>query len=345
MLCLEPDYLEDFFCDGQRCGAQCCRLWTVFVDEGTYGKYRQLPREQGEEILAHLAPGEPGQAPWAWDFGGKQVCHFLREDCLCGIQKAHGESYLGNTCAIYPRKAVNIGGNFQRSLALSCPLAAELAVCRESPVVFKWREREPGRPDSWQEIACGQGEEGLAAACLLLQDTGLAILQLKLPLWERLSALLAYLTAADKAVEAGDFEALLQLSDEYGHGGGEREEGLGWDLDRHFPGLRAALPPVAEKNQHLGALHAVETSASLPPAELLLENTLVSEYFTELFPCTLEGTLRHNGRAFFALALLYREAIEEARPQGASQVILAVSRLATLMGHDRDWQETLSRHI
>ena len=39
---------------------------------------------------------------------------------------------------------------------------------------------------------------------------------------------------------------------------------------------------------------------------------LVSEYFVELFPCTLGGTLEHNGRAFLALAMLYKEAIEGA---------------------------------
>ena len=46
-----------------------------------------------------------------------------------------------------------------------------------------------------------------------------------------------------------------------------------------------------------------------------------------------------------ALALLYKEAIEKALPRGTSQVVLAISRLATLMGHDKDWQETLSRHV
>ena len=127
MLCLMPDYLEKFVCDGQRCGAQCCRLWTVFVDSGTYEKYRVLPQEKSREIMARLMPGEEGQAPWAFDFGPEQICHFLRGDCLCGIQKEHGESYLSNTCAIYPRKPVNIGGNYRMSLSLSCPLAAELA--------------------------------------------------------------------------------------------------------------------------------------------------------------------------------------------------------------------------
>ena len=42
---------------------------------------------------------------------------------------------------------------------------------------------------------------------------------------------------------------------------------------------------------------------------------------------------------------LYKEAIEKALPRGTSQVVLAISRLATLMGHDKDWQETLSRHV
>ena len=344
MLCLEPDYLEDFFCDGQRCGAQCCRLWTVFVDEKTYEKYQQLPQEKGRDILNRLVQGEEGQSPWAWDFGEKKVCHFLREDCLCGIQREFGEDYLGNTCAIYPRKQVAIGGSFQRSLSLSCPLAAELAIFRDTPVSFQWRERKILRPEGWQELACQQGEEGVAASCLLLQDTGLNILQLKLPLLERLSSLLSYLKEADQAVEAGDFEQLLHLSDEYSHGKGQREEVLNWDLEAHFPGLREALALPEGQNHHLQALHKIKTEGTLPPLELLLENILVSEYFVELFPCTLGGTLSHNGRAFLALVLLYKEAIEQAAGD-SSQTLYSITRLSTLLGHDKDWQETLARNV
>ncbi len=347
MLCLEPDYLEDFFCDGTRCGAQCCRLWTVFVDRETFERFAELPEKRRREITDRLVPAHSKEAPWAWDFGEEKVCHFLQEDCLCGIQRAHGEEFLGNTCAIYPRKPVDIGGSFQRSLSLSCPLAAELVVFRTTPLAFKWREVEISRPAGWQEIACGHGEEGVAASCLLLQDTGLNILQLRdLPLLERLSALLACLAEADVAVEAGDFEALLRLADTYSHGGGKREEPLSWELAEHFPGLKEELAKVEARNQHLTGLHEVAVAKELPPLELLLENILAAEYFLELFPCTLGGTLHHNGRAFLALALLYREALLPFHAAGdAPGLLLAVSKLSTLMGHDKDWQETLSRNI
>ena len=345
MLCLEPEYLEKFLCDGTRCGAACCRRWTVFVDEGTYKKYQALPEAEGKEILAHLRKEGAQDEDYAFELKeDEQVCHFLQENLLCGIQRRLGESYLGNTCAMYPRKAVNIGGSLQRSLSLSCPLAAELAIFRDSSVAFKWREIELDRPSAWHEIACQKGEEGVAASCLLLQDTGLNILQLKLPLLERLSSLLSYLKEADQAVEAGDFEQLLHLSDEYSHGKGQREEDLNWALEAHFPGLREALALPEGQNHHLQALHKIKTEGTLPPLELLLENILVSEYFVELFPCTLGGTLSHNGRAFLALALLYREAIEQAAGD-SSQTLYSITRLSTLLGHDKDWQETLARNV
>ena len=344
MLCLMPDYLEKFVCDGQRCGAQCCRLWTVFVDGRTYEKYRGLPQEKSRELLERLMPGDEKQAPWVWDFGQEQTCHFLRGDFFCGIQKEHGEEFLGSTCAIYPRKPVNIGGSCRMSLSLSCPLAAELALFRGTPIEFKWEERELSHAEGWQEIACRQGEEGVAASCLLLQDTGLNILQLKLPLLERLAALIAYLAEADQAVEAGDFQQLLQLSDKYSHGGGHRATGLDWQLDRHFPGLRDVLALPESRNQHLQALHRIKAEGTLPPLELMLENILVSEYFVELFPCTLGGTLEHNGRAFLALAMLYREAIEAAGGD-LSEILYKVNLISTLMGHDKEWQETLSKNI
>lgn len=349
MLCLEPDYLENFFCDGGRCGAQCCRFWTVFVDGGTFKKFQRLPQSQRLEIVSRLQPGQGAEEPWAWDFGEEKVCHFLREDCLCGIQKAHGESFLGNTCAIYPRKQANIGGSRQRSLSLSCPLAGELAIFREKPIEFKWQEIEEGRPNGWQEIACRKGEEGMAAACLLLQDTGLNILQQQgLSLLERLSCLLSFLGRADGAVEAGDFEGLLSLADAYSHGQGEGEKIPGWELAAQFPKLREALSLPERENQHLTALHEIpiKKEGELPPLELMLENILVSEYFTELFPCTLGGTLHHNGKAFLALALLYREALLPCYEAGdKAGLLLSVSRLSTLMGHDKKWQETLSAHV
>ena len=348
MLCLEPDYLKDFICDGGRCGAQCCRLWTVLVDGKTYGKYQQLPKDWREELLSHLQEEENEAEKHAWDFGEQRECHFLQPDCLCRVQKELGEEFLGNTCAIYPRKPVDIGGSFQRSLSLSCPLAAELVIFRSAPIEFKWREIEMNRPAGWQEIACQKGEEGVAAAYLLLQDTGLNILQLKMPLTERLSALLAFLGEADKAVEEGDFEALLKLADTYSHGGGAREQLPGGNLEACFPGLRKALSRPEGDNQHLHSLHKIplQSATPLPPLELMLENILVSEYFTELFPCTLGGTLTHNGKAFLALALLYRETLlPYYEKDDKANLLLATTRLATLMGHDREWQKTLSENI
>ena len=50
-------------------------------------------------------------------------------------------------------------------------------------------------------------------------------------------------------------------------------------------------------------------------------------------------------KAVIGAMLMDKEAIEKALPRGTSQVVLAISRLATLMGHDKDWQETLSRHV
>lgn len=58
-------------------------------------------------------------------------CRFLSEEKLCNLQKTMGGDYLPNVCMIYPRITNSIPGqNLERSLTLSCPLAAALVLLK-----------------------------------------------------------------------------------------------------------------------------------------------------------------------------------------------------------------------
>lgn len=353
--CLEPDYAADFFCDGARCGAMCCQRWSVFVDEGTYQKYQRLPARERNWLLPRIANGlaeaedgtglPVGAVTHCLDFAPDKRCHFLREDKLCGVQRRLGEEYLGDTCALYPRLIMQIGGHLERALYLSCPLAAELALLRDEPLHFTWRPSPAARhQDGWVKTATDEGSEGMAEAFWLLQQTGLILLQqTEFPFTERLARLYAYLSRADAAVENGDLEALLKLSLAF------REKAAHGvpPLPRHEPewlaGLQEALAQAEADNERVTAIPRLETSRPLPPWPLLMENFLTAQFQLGLYPCCLKGSLAHNAAVFLALADLLEATVRPAWESGdVGATLSACVRLSILANHDRNWLHSLS---
>jgi lysine-N-methylase len=56
------------------------------------------------------------------------TCPFLSPNHLCGLQQEHGEFYLPEICATYPRLTQRIDGLRETTLLLSCPEAARLVL-------------------------------------------------------------------------------------------------------------------------------------------------------------------------------------------------------------------------
>ncbi|SHH27451.1 lysine-N-methylase [Thermosyntropha lipolytica DSM 11003] len=63
---------------------------------------------------------------------------------LCKIQRNLGEEYLSDTCALYPRHLVKIDGRHERSLTMSCPEAARLALLNPDGMAFENIEEDAG---------------------------------------------------------------------------------------------------------------------------------------------------------------------------------------------------------
>lgn len=143
---LEPLYYEPFRCIGAACEDTCCNGWTVHVDKATYGKYQTCSD-------AHLAPSlhtlvtinekRTGDDDYAQITLSGDGCHFLAEG-LCSIQQRLGEEYLSNMCATYPRVVNRAGEMWQRSLDLSCPEAARMALLDPRPMQFHEAEFHDG---------------------------------------------------------------------------------------------------------------------------------------------------------------------------------------------------------
>jgi lysine-N-methylase len=142
---LQPRHFDAFHCIGADCEDTCCIGWIVHVDKPTYEKYRTSDAECGSSLgtlitINEKASNDDDYAKIALS-GGR--CPFL-SDGLCSIQRRLGEEYLPNMCATYPRIMNKVDGVLQRSLDLSCPEAARVALLDPRPMEFDERESQAG---------------------------------------------------------------------------------------------------------------------------------------------------------------------------------------------------------
>ena len=139
---LQPGYFDTFRCIGSACEDTCCVGWIVHVDKPTFDKYQACSDPQlGPSLRTLITINEKGSTD---DDYAKIVftaagCSFLAEG-LCSIQQRLGESYLSDMCATYPRVMNRAGEILQRSLDLSCPEAARVALLNPSPMKFHEQE-------------------------------------------------------------------------------------------------------------------------------------------------------------------------------------------------------------
>lgn len=135
-----PSYMQDFRCIASECEETCCAGWYIAIDEATYKKYKKVKVPEMKRRLEKELVVKKGQAVGACAVKIKlknNRCAFLAKDNLCDIYTQLGESYLSETCKMYPRNTNQIGDRLELSLALSCPEAARQILLREEPIAFK----------------------------------------------------------------------------------------------------------------------------------------------------------------------------------------------------------------
>ncbi|MBR4384426.1 MAG: flagellin lysine-N-methylase [Selenomonadaceae bacterium] len=136
-LYFQPRYVEKFKCDGSKCNARCCKNWNVFIDKKTYEQYSQIkPEADAAEILSHMIFHDERKEHFVM-LKADGSCPFLNEKNLCRLQLKYGENFLSVTCSTYPRRSLNFGKFFERSLVLTCPVAAEMILFDEEPMQFE----------------------------------------------------------------------------------------------------------------------------------------------------------------------------------------------------------------
>jgi lysine-N-methylase len=134
---LQPIFYNAFQCIGAACEDTCCEGLGVYVDKATYEKYQIHSEGELATKLHQLVTIKDTASDSAYasiQLAGAR-CPFLA-DGLCSIQKHLGEDHLSHTCATYPRILNTFDRQRERSLDLSCPEAARLALLNDKPIEF-----------------------------------------------------------------------------------------------------------------------------------------------------------------------------------------------------------------
>src|SRR5262249_4416480 len=126
---LRPHYAQSFRCIGADCEDTCCHGLDVVIDKAGYQRLNSLQVFQKSinehfVILQNPSESQYARLQLTQDF----TCPLLSPNHLCGIQQEHGEYYLANICATYPRITQRIDGLRETALLLSCPEAARLVL-------------------------------------------------------------------------------------------------------------------------------------------------------------------------------------------------------------------------
>lgn len=177
-LYFQPQYVAKFRCDGSKCNARCCKNWNIFIDTKTHAQYERIkPPSEAEEILSHMTFHDERKEYLVTMRDGN--CPFLNEKNLCRLQFKYGEKFLSVTCSSFPRRTLDFGKFFERSLVLTCPVAAELILFSDEPIKFEFVEVPEKIHSNGGKIGIApvNTDEGFAEHMLEMQIAMISILQ------------------------------------------------------------------------------------------------------------------------------------------------------------------------
>ena len=218
-LYFQPCYVDKFKCDGSKCDARCCKGWAVSIDEKTRKQYSRIkPKAAADEILSHITFNDQRKEYLVTMRGDNKFCPFLTEDNLCRLQRTYGEKFLSVTCSSFPRRTLNFGNFFERSLVLTCPVAAQMILFNEKPMEFEFVEvPEKVHSNGGKiEIAPVYTGKGFAEHMLEIQIAMISILQERtLTIDQRLIVLGFFLDRLDElfATKKVTLEQLAEILD------------------------------------------------------------------------------------------------------------------------------------
>jgi lysine-N-methylase len=124
-----PKYYKSFNCIGSDCEDTCCSGWRVPVDSNTMNKYKKVTDKALKPLLQNVND--------LLEIDSCGNCVFLSEQKLCNIQLKLGESFLSDTCFLYPRNFNKFNDVIEASAHVSCPEIARLVLLDPEAMKFE----------------------------------------------------------------------------------------------------------------------------------------------------------------------------------------------------------------
>lgn len=356
----QPQYVSEFICDSSKCKENCCeRGWNIDMDAATYQKYLRLAPDVAEQFEFNAQRGKYLLT--------KHPCPFLTEKNLCRLQLEYGEELLSQTCRSYPRVTTDFGKFFERSLTLTCSLAAEKILFRAEPMKFELVEvSEKIHGGDKVIINHVTLDEKILRHVIEIQAAMISILQERtLTLDQRLIVLGFFLDRLDEifSAEIFDDEALIKLIAAYESKkfsatqfprmlravtfDAKKFSAMMFELSDKFYGagkFTEAVSKIAanyEQLKHFRKNFVGEHST-------VLENFLVNELFMNCYPWRFEGDIIKNYGVFVVKYKMFELTILLAalkNPVGKDDLLSLVDWFASQFNHVEVYQRQIFDYL
>lgn len=138
---LNFEFFDIFECIGSDCSDNCCRDWTIEIDNDTAEIYHHTKGAFGNRLRESLTENN-GKCCIRLNDEGK--CPLLNKEGLCEVYRELGPDKMSNICRIYPRISWQHGDILFHGLTLSCPEVARMVLAHRDPINFNFLEAETG---------------------------------------------------------------------------------------------------------------------------------------------------------------------------------------------------------
>lgn len=138
---LDLEFFETFECIGSDCPDNCCRDWSIDIDDNTAEIYRNVKGSFGDRLLDSLA--ENGNKCYI-RLNPEGKCPLLSKEGLCEVYRELGPDKMSETCKTYPRISWYHGDILFHGLTISCPEVARMVLSHRDSINFSFLEAETG---------------------------------------------------------------------------------------------------------------------------------------------------------------------------------------------------------
>lgn len=324
MSVIQLEYVKNFICDGNKCNSKCCKKWNITIDENTYRKYKRIQNlSVRDKVLSSMKKINDSNG-YMIILNENGECPLICKDKLCFIQRNLGPAALSMTCQTYPRKLLMLGECQLRSLSMTCPIAADMALFSDNGLAMVVQQLGNEHNNGWKILLQNeQKKKGISAA--LAETTiiaSISILQnLIFSREERFILLSLFLDKADDLkTDENAAEQILNLAITYQSEGFIAEartilDSFQFLADDNKKFMHELLSMMAANNQ-IGALNNLLKQAEDYDEDYnkwqsaleneygrAMDNYWLHEFFYLGYPFHLEGNFMHN---YFVFLLSYK---------------------------------------